>query len=87
MLVRRTLEGRLVTLCGNCATLVGRRPIRLDDLRAELRPDGDRREMDRRRGGERRRSNRRDVRLAAFYDLSERRVGGRRSMDAPAFAG
>jgi hypothetical protein len=56
-LVRRTLSGVAVTLCGNCAAIVGRRPLSLEALRAEVGPSpGDRRSQERRRAGDRRRS-------------------------------
>jgi hypothetical protein len=49
MLVRRELVGGLVVLCANCAQVRGRRPVTLEDLRAEILPAGDRRQGDRRR--------------------------------------
>jgi hypothetical protein len=56
-LVRRTLAGVSATVCGNCAAIVGRRPVSLQGLRAELGPQpGDRRTKQRRRAGDRRRS-------------------------------
>jgi hypothetical protein len=48
-------------LCGNCAAILGRRPLTLPELRAELAPAGERRQRDRRRRARRAAGDRRDV--------------------------
>ena len=55
VLVRRTLAGVRVVLCGNCATIAGRRPLTLKALTAEVFVPGDHRQ------GERRARDRRGV--------------------------
>lgn len=77
VLVRKTLADGMVTLCGNCATTAGRRRLTLEELRAEVRPAGDRRGGDRRRGD--RRGPERRVHVA-FEDLDERRSSDRRAV-------
>jgi len=55
-LVRKRLDREnWSTLCGNCATRAGRRKMTVDELHAELFPDGDRRQGDRRNTAARRR--------------------------------
>jgi hypothetical protein len=57
-LVRKRLASGMATLCGNCSAIAGRRPVSLEQLRAELRAAGGRRRADR-RGADRRRLERR----------------------------
>ena len=82
-LVRRRLDREnWSTLCGNCATIAGRRVMTLDKLRSEVIPDGDRRQRDRRNGSDRRnlgktRREREDQRLLT-RDTPERRGDDRR---------
>ena len=64
-LLRRTLAGELVTLCGNCSAVAGRRPLTLEALRAEVRAPGDR------RGGDRRRRDRRALDRRERLELVE----------------
>lgn len=78
MLVRRKIDGEYHTLCGNCATLWGRRKMSVEDLRAELFPDDDRRSGDRRKASVRRTYNQRDGIDPRFWD---RASPERRDMD------
>lgn len=53
VLRRHLLSGGPVTLCANDSAIAGRRPLSLDQLRAEVRAPSDRRGQDRRRGDRR----------------------------------
>jgi hypothetical protein len=77
-LVRKTLAGEMHTLCGNCSTIAGRRPLSLEDLRAEVLAPGDR------RGGDRRRRDRRGSDRRGRLELvdDERRGRDRRARAA-----
>lgn len=82
-LVRRRVAGASTpaTLCGNCAAILGRRRVTLDELRAELRAAGDRRGLGRRRGYERRTDERRSRegdRRILRAGVGERRRAARR---------
>jgi hypothetical protein len=78
VLVRRTLAGELHTLCGNCSTIAGRRPLTLEQLRAEVLP------LDNRRGGDRRRADRRVLERRERLELvdDEQRGADRRGRAA-----
>ncbi|MCP4601165.1 MAG: hypothetical protein GY847_11690 [Proteobacteria bacterium] len=82
MLVRRRLDGmNWTTLCGNCAVLVGKRNIELEQLREELHQPGDRRMSTRRTRGELRQGERRspDDMREVTRGTPERRHTERRS--------
>lgn len=89
VLVRRTVAGVAgTTLCANCSTILGRRPLTLEQLRTELRAPGDRRLADQRTGRDRRAGERREgVSLERLLGAElERRAGGRRAVDESATA-
>lgn len=87
-LVRRTVAGETRTLCGNCSTILGRRPMTLAELTAEVCPEGDRRRASSRRMSERRAVNERrsqaDLDRLADLAAEERRAAGRRASERAA---
>lgn len=86
VLVRRRVGVEMQTLCANCAAILGRRPITLDELRAEVLPPNDRRQSDRRRGADRRAAldRRHLLDVTKMLDDDRRSYGGRRANDAAA---
>ena len=76
VMVRRRMpleDGALVwrTLCANCTTIAGKRPLTLGELAREVRPTGDRR-----RAGDRRRNDRRAA--AGDRRIDREGIGDRR---------
>ncbi len=78
-LVRRRLNGSTwTTLCGNCATIAGRRKMDVSELEDEVFPEGDRRQPNRRVGSSRRGAHRREINIGAL-DGNEKRSRDRRA--------
>ena len=77
VLVRRRIGEAMSTVCGNCAAVLGRRPLTLEALRAEVRPASDRRQADRRSVADRRAM----LDVQRMLDEDRRAYTGRRAAD------
>lgn len=87
VLRRHRLAEGLVTLCANHAAVAGRRPLTVEQLRAECYPLGDRRGSSERRSADRRVPGERRLRVDLAHllgDQVELRLTSRRTTDAPA---
>ena len=81
LLRRHKLAEGWAVLCANHAAIAGRRVLSLDALRAEVFPDGDRRQEERRAAGRRAPVARRQ-RVDVTLSDDSRGLPGRRSSDA-----